>query len=99
MRNSIKKLSHALLPLGVMATMMACSDDDMPKHGFTRAEIQATATSNAGANPIVIGDFTVEHFSAGVQNVEMMFLHHDAVAAGVTLAQYRLTPCQIRRCH
>jgi hypothetical protein len=92
MRNSIKKLSHALLPLGVMATMMACSDDDMPKHGFTRAEIQATATSNAGANPIVIGDFTVEHFSAGVQNVEMMFLHHDAVAAGVTLENGTLKP-------
>ena len=92
MRNPIKQLSHALLPLGVMATMMACTDDDMPRHGFTRAEIQATATSNADSTPITIGDFTVEHFSVGAQNVEMMFLHHDAVDAGVTLENGTLKP-------
>ena len=81
-----------MLPLGMMATMMACTDDDMPRHGFTRAEIQATAISNAGTAPITIGDFTVEHFSVGLRNVEMMFLHHDAVDAGVTLENGTLKP-------
>jgi len=92
MRNTIKQLSHAFLPLGMMATMMACTDDDMPKHGFTRAEIQATATSASGETPVTIGDFTLEHFNVGVKEVEMMFLHHDAVAAGVTLENGTLKP-------
>lgn len=92
MRNPIKNLSHALLPLGLAATMMACNDDDMPRQGFTRAEIQATATSTSGASPIVIGDFELEHFHVGVANVEMMFLHRDAVDAGVTLENGTLKP-------
>jgi len=79
------KLSSALLPLGMMLAMTSCTDDDMPRQGFARAEIQATASSNAGNSPITIGDFTVGHFSVGVRNLDLMFLHHDAVAAGVTL--------------
>lgn len=86
------KLSHTLLPLGMMAAMASCTDDDMPRQGFTRAEIQATATSNAGSTSLTIGDFTVEHFSVGVRNVEMLFLHHDAVDAGVTLENGTLRP-------
>ncbi|HLW21231.1 MAG TPA: hypothetical protein VKX33_12955 [Cyclobacteriaceae bacterium] len=85
MRKSIIKLSSALLPLGMMLVMTSCTDDDMPRQGFARAEIQATATSNSGASPVVIGDFTVDHFSVGIRNLDLMFLHHDAVAAGVTL--------------
>ena len=92
MRNPIRNLSHALLPFGMMATMMSCTDDDMPRHGITEAEIQATATSSSGASPIVIGDFELEHFNIGVENVEMMFLHHDAVDAGVTLENGTLKP-------
>lgn len=92
MRNPIKNLSHALLPLGLAAMMMACNDDDMPRHGFTRAEIQAIPTTTSGASPITIGDFELEHFNIGVKNVEMMFLHYDAVAAGVTLENGTLKP-------
>src|SRR5690606_41478994 len=92
MRNTLKQLSQVLLPLGMMATMVACTDDDMPKHGFTRVDIQATATSASGDAPIIIGDFTLEHFIVGVKDVEMMFLHHDAVPAGVTLVNSTLKP-------
>jgi|GEM_PF-1512460 len=85
MRKSITKLSSTLLPLGLIMAMTSCTDDDMPRQGFARAEIQATATSNSSTSPVTIGDFSVDHFSVGVRNLDLMFLHHDAVAAGVTL--------------
>ncbi|HLT06856.1 MAG TPA: hypothetical protein VK014_04975 [Cyclobacteriaceae bacterium] len=92
MRSTIKYLSHALLPLGMIATLSACNDDDMPRHGFTRAELHATASSTSGETPITVGDFSLEHFNIGIKDVEMMFLHHDAVAAGVTLENGTLKP-------
>lgn len=85
MKRPIKNFSNALLSLGMLVVMTACNDDDMPRPGFSKAEVKATATSNAGKTPIAIGEFTVDHFSVGIKDLDMMFLHHDAVEAGVTL--------------
>lgn len=85
MKKSILTRSGTLVILGMMVAMTACKEDDLPRPGHSRAEIQATATSHSGNSPLTIGDFTVDHLSIGIQQLEMMFLHHNAIEAGVTM--------------
>ena len=86
MKKSITKIAHLLMPLGAVAAMTACNDnDDMPRPGFSKAELHATVTTNSGNAPIQVGALTVNDFIIGTQDINMMFLHENAVEAGVTL--------------
>jgi hypothetical protein len=93
MKKSLIKIAHVLMPLGAIVAATACNDkDDMPRPGFSKAEIHATVTTNSGNTPIQVGALTVNDFIVGTQEVNLMFLHENAVQAGVTLENGTLQP-------
>lgn len=85
MKKSIKQFVNAFLPLGLLLVFTACSDDDFPPPGFSKATLHATLTNNAGTVPIKVGAFTVADFVVGVKEVDMLHLPQSALDVGVTL--------------
>ena len=82
-----------MMPLGLLLGMTACNDDDdMPRPGFSKAELHAAASSNSGNGTVAVGDFIVHDFIVGTHEVNLMYLPAAAVEAGVTLENGTLRP-------
>lgn len=78
------------MPLGMALVMMACNEEELPRPGYSKAEINSTLTNNSGtsASPnerIEVGALAISEFTLGTQEVNMMYLPESAVEAGVTL--------------
>src|SRR5690554_2824671 len=85
MKKSIKQFVHAFVPLVMLLFLTACSDDDFPRPGYSKATLHATLTNNAGTFPIKVGAFTVADFVVGIKEVDMLHLPQSALDVGVTL--------------
>ena len=85
MRKSVQMIANALLPLGLLVSLTACNEDDVPRPGYSKAELHATLTSNSNNSTISVGALTIQDFILGTQDVNMMYLPKSALEVGVTL--------------
>ena len=85
MKKPIRQFVNVFFPLGILFVLTACSDDDFPRPGYSKAELNTTLTNNAETFPIKVGVFTVTDFVVGIKEVDMMHLPQSALDVGVTL--------------